>query len=137
GGRLAPEVLQAMQEAAATHVDMAELQAAASRIIARVTRAEAGYVTSGAAAALTLAAAACMAGTDPAAIGRLPDTTGLRDEIIIFRGHRNSYDHAWRAAGARLVEVGFNDRTVGSGVRSLERWELAAALGDKTAAVAY
>lgn len=137
GGSMAPEVLQAMTEASQASVDMAQLQAAASRVIARITGAEAGYVTSGAAAALTLGAAACMSGTDPVKIDSLPHTEGMPNEIVIFRLHRNSYDHAWRASGARLVEVGVDDRVARSGVRSIEPWEIEAAIGERTVAVAY
>jgi L-seryl-tRNA(Ser) seleniumtransferase len=132
-----PEVLAAMTQAAEANVDMAELQAAASRVISEVTGAEAGIVTSGAAAGLTLAACACLTGLDPAKMDRLPDTEGLPNEVIIPRMHRTSYDHALRAAGARLVEVGFNDRTVGCGVRGLEKWEIEEAIGPLTVALAY
>lgn len=137
GGHMAPDVLDAIRDSASEAVDMAQLQSAASRVIARVTGAEAGYVTSGASAGLTLSAAACMTGLDPAAIDRLPDTTGLRNEILIFRSHRNSYDHAWRAAGTKLVEIGLDDRYAGSGVRALEPWEIEAAVTDRTVAAAY
>ncbi|MEX2540922.1 MAG: aminotransferase class V-fold PLP-dependent enzyme [Trueperaceae bacterium] len=137
GIRMAPEVLRAMEEAADSSVDMAYLQAAAGRVIAAHTGAEAGYVTSGAAAGLTLGAAACITGLDAAIIDRLPFTDGVPNEIVIPRSHRNSYDHAWRAAGARLVEVGLDDRTAGSGVRSLDPWELEAAISERTVAVAY
>ena len=67
GGFMAPEVTAAMAEAAARCVDMAELQAGASRIIAGITGAEAGIVTSGAAAGLLLGTAACVTGLE---IGR-------------------------------------------------------------------
>ena len=87
---------------------MAELQEAASRIITEATGAEAGMVTSGASAALTLATAACLAGFDVNRMSRLPDTTGMKNEIIVHRSHRNDYDHALRAAGAHLVEVGYS-----------------------------
>jgi hypothetical protein len=71
-------------------------------------------VTSGAAAGLTLAAAACLAGLDPARMDRLPDTSGLSNEIVVCREQRNGYDHALRAAGARLVEVGMNEQVAGA-----------------------
>jgi L-seryl-tRNA(Ser) seleniumtransferase len=116
---------------------MAELQTRASAKIAEHTGGEAGIVTSGAAAALTLATAACITRHDVARMERLPDTEGMPNEIIMFRAHRTGYDHAFRAAGARIVEVGFNDRAVGSGVRGLEGWEIEAAITEKTAAVAY
>jgi L-seryl-tRNA(Ser) seleniumtransferase len=137
GSLMAPEVLDAMRDAAGSFVDMAELQARASAIIATHTGAEAGIVTGGAAAAMTLATAACLTRLDVARMERLPDTEGMPNEVIMFRAHRNGYDHAIRAAGARIVEVGFNDRTVGSGVRGLEGWEIDAAIGPNTAAIGY
>ena len=120
GSLMAPEVLDAMREAAGGFVDIAELQAAASNAIARHTSAEAGLVTSGAAAALTLATAACLTGMDAAAMDRLPDTDGMAREVVMCRHHRTGYDHAIRAAGARIREVGFNDRAMGAGVRGVE-----------------
>src|SRR5260370_30057948 len=84
-----------------------------------------------------LAAAACLAGLDPARMDRLPDTSGLPNEIVVCREQRNGYDHALRAAGARLVEVGLNEQVAGAGVRRTETWEIGAALSERTVAVAY
>ena len=138
GGSLMPaEVLDAMTEAAGSFVDMAELQAAASAVIARYTGAEAGLVTSGAAAGLTLGTAACLAGLDAARMDRLPETGDLPNEVVMCRTHRTGYDHAIRAAGAQIREVGFNDRATGAGVRDVEAWELEAAITPRTAAIAY
>src|SRR5438445_370684 len=117
GSLMPPEVLEAMVEAAGAFVDIAELQARASAIIAEVTGAEAGLVTTGAAAALTLGTAACLTGLDAARMERLPDTAGMPNVVVVARPHRNAYDHAIRAAGARLREVGLNDRAVGAGGR--------------------
>lgn len=128
-GVLAPVVTDAMTEAAGVYVRMHELQAAAGAEIAALTGAEAAYVTNGAAGALLLAAAACIAGDDPALMNRLPDASGARDEIVVHRGQRIGYDHALRTAGARLVEIGFPDLTF--------PYELDAAIGERTAAVAY
>ncbi len=137
GGVMRPEVADAMRQASQHCVDMAELQAAASAVIARLTGAEAGYVTSGAAAGLLIGTAACVTGLDPLAMNRLPDTTGLRDEVLIPRSHRNFYDHAIRTTGVKLIEVGIADRFSGAGVRDTEAWEIAAAIGPRTAAVCY
>ncbi len=129
-GSLMPKpVLEAMTEAATAFVDMAELNARAGEHIARLIGVEAAHVTSGSAGGLLLAAAACLAGTDPARIGRLPDTTGMRDELIIQRCGRIFYDQALRTAGARLVEVGDAERCT-------ER-EVEAAIGDRTAALVF
>jgi L-seryl-tRNA(Ser) seleniumtransferase len=137
GSVMPPEVLEAMVEASRSFVDIAELQARASAVIADCTGAEAGLVTSGAAAALTLGTAACLTRLDVVRMERLPDTAGMPDEVVICRTHRTAYDHAIRAAGARIVEVGFNDRGMGAGVRSVEPWELEAAITQRTAALGY
>jgi D-glucosaminate-6-phosphate ammonia-lyase len=137
GGIMRPEVTAAMAEAAKHCVDMAELEAHASQVIASVTGAEAGYVASGAAACLTLATAACVTGLEPGRMARLPDTTGMKNEVVVVRSQRNFYDHAVRAAGVRLVEVGLPDRYAGAGVRDAEPWEIADAVTDRTAAVFY
>ncbi len=130
GGTLMhPEVLDAMREAAGAYVVLEELQAKASEVIARATGAEAGMVTGGAEAGLLLGAAACIAGDDGAKIEQLPDTTGLRNEAIVHRAHRNGYDHAIRAAGATFVEVGYGHGTL---PRHLE-----AAFTERTALVTY
>lgn len=137
GGIMRPEVTAAMAEAARYCVDMADLQAHASTVIARETGAEAGYVASGAAACLLLATAACVAGLEPSRMARLPDTGGLKDEVVMVRSQRNFYDHAIRAAGVNLVEVGLPDRYAGAGVRDAEAWEIADAITERTAAVFY
>jgi L-seryl-tRNA(Ser) seleniumtransferase len=137
GALMAPEVLQAMQEAAVASVDVAELQTAASARIAELTGAQAGLVTSGASAWLTLATAACLAGWDSARMAALPDARGMPHRVLMHRTHRNSYDHAVRLAGAQIVDVGHNDRGTGAGVRVLEAWEIEAALDDRTAAFVF
>lgn len=135
GGVMRPEVVAAMAEASAHSVEMDALQAHASTIIAGITGAEAGYVASGAAACLLLGTAACIAGPEPAKMARLPDTAGMKAEVVVARSQRNGYDHAVRAAGARLVEVGLPDRVSGAGVRDAEASDYAAAIGENAAAV--
>jgi L-seryl-tRNA(Ser) seleniumtransferase len=129
GCPLPQEVLEAMREAGEYCVRMDELQAAASEVIARATGAEAGIVTSGAAAGLTLGAAACLARLDVNRMNQLPDTTGMPNEFVTHRAHRNDYDHAVRAAGARFVEVGFSYYTFA--------YEVESAITPRTAALYY
>ena len=137
GGIMRSEVAAAMAEASQHCVDIAELQAAASARIAALTGAEAGYVASGAAACLLLATAAAITGLDPVLMSKLPDTAGMKNEVVMVRSQRNFYDHAVRTAGARIVEVGLPDRYAGAGVRDAEPWEIEAAINEKTAAVFY
>src|SRR5258706_14435185 len=99
-----PEVQAAQREASEYFVNMFELQHAASRRLAELTGAEAGMVTSGAAGAMASAVAACMAGSDPKYIWQLPDTTGLKHEVIMVGG-RSAFDNAIRLTGAKLVLV--------------------------------
>jgi L-seryl-tRNA(Ser) seleniumtransferase len=134
GTRLAQPVVDAMVAASQTFVPIAEMQARASELIAAFTGAEAGCVASGADACLTLAAAACITGDNRAAMDQLPDTSGLRNEIVVHRAHRMSFDHALRLAGARLVEFGY--LTSSSGVGAY-RWQMEAAFSDRTAASFY
>lgn len=129
-GSLMPKpVLAAMAEAASAFVDMAELNLRAGEHVARLLGVPAAHVTSGSAGGLLLAAAACIAGTDPDRIKRLPDTTGMRNELIIQRCHRIQYDQALRTAGARLVEVGDAERCAPE--------DVARAVSERTAALVF
>jgi L-seryl-tRNA(Ser) seleniumtransferase len=129
GTLMAPEVLAAMADASRAFVVLDELNTAVSQKIVEITGAEAGYVTSGSAAGMALAAAACIAGEDPAAIRRLPNSDGLANEIIIHRSHRINYDQMFRVGGGTLVEIGL--------VSGTEPWELERAITERTAAVAW
>jgi D-glucosaminate-6-phosphate ammonia-lyase len=98
-------VVEAIESASRRYVNLGELHGAVGRKISALLGCEAALVTAGAASALTLGTAACMAGKESEKIKRLPDTTGMKNEVLIPKGHRNGYDHAVRNAGARLVEV--------------------------------
>jgi D-glucosaminate-6-phosphate ammonia-lyase len=134
GGPLHPDVIREMAEAAGETARIEDLQEAAGKQLARITGAEAGYVTAGASSGLTLSAAACIAGLDVAAMDRLPDTDGLPNEIIIQRAHVTAYSHALRAAGAKLVEVGYVGYP-GQGISW--PWQIEAEINERTAAVAF
>ena len=137
GSLIRPEAVEAMSRAAESFVRLSDLQVRAGELVSEVTGAEAGYVGSGAAACMTLAAAAAIAGDDLGAMSRLPDTEGVPSEIVMPRTHRNGYDHAFRAAGATIVDVGNNDNYLGTGSNGTEPWELAEAITEETAAVGY
>ena len=129
GSIMPPAVVDAMVNASRWFVDLNELNRKAGEVIARFTGAEAGLVTAGSAAGMLLEAAACMTGTDPAKVARLPDTTGMKNEIVCHRALRVNYDHNFRASGAKLVEIGNSSRT--------HEWELEDAINENTAAVAH
>ncbi|HIN06299.1 MAG TPA: aminotransferase class V-fold PLP-dependent enzyme [Dehalococcoidia bacterium] len=129
GTRTRPEVLEVMSEAARVLVDMEELNNKAGEVIARLTGAEAGFVCSGAAGGLVLQAAACIAGSDQFKMHRLPDSEGMKNEVIIQNNHRFHYDQAYRAAGGKLIGIGHG--------KGCSAWELEGAINEHTAAVAY
>jgi uncharacterized pyridoxal phosphate-dependent enzyme len=116
-----PEVRRAMDAAAHHFVDMFELQRAVGKRLAELSGAESGMVSSGAAGAMAVATAACIAGSDPEKIWQLPDVTGLKHEVVMLGG-RSAFDSAIRLAGAKLILTYSNDT-------------LPTAINDKTAMV--
>jgi len=105
GSLLVPQAREAMSEASKYFVPLIDLQQAAGARIAKLLGVPAAIVTSGGAGSILLATAACVAGKDPEKIARVPDTTGMKNEIIMVRQHRMGFDHACRAVGTRIVEV--------------------------------
>ena len=100
-----PEVFAAMQIASRKYAPLIELHDAVGARIAELLRCEAALVSAGCASALSLATAACVAGSDRGKIRQIPDTHNLKNEVIVQTSHRNGYDHAIRNAGVQLIEV--------------------------------
>ena len=138
GALMKQEALDAMIEAAKESVCLDELQAAASKIIAERTHAEAGIVTCGAAAALTLGTAACITGFDVTRMNRLPDTSGMPNEVIMAQHQISGYNHAITAAGAKLIGVGIPNDTTPPGEEHVPTiYDFESAITENTAAIAY
>lgn len=129
GSIMGPEVRQAMDDAANVFIDIKKLNLAAGEVVARSCGAERGLVTAGCSAAQVLMAAACMTGQSEENVEQLPDTTGMKNEVIIFKGQRNRYDKAFVTAGGTLVEYGEPG--------SVTSDDLEAAINEKTACVAF
>ncbi len=123
GSRLSPRVLAAMESANASFVDLDALLTRVGELAAEILGCEAAYPTSGCAAAMALGTAACMAGDDQELIAQLPDTTGMRNKVVIQSPQRNEYDRMPSVAGAQLVVV--------------EPRDFEASLADDTAAVFF
>ena len=124
-----PEVRQAQLEAAQHFVNMLELQRAVGKRLSELTGAESGIVTSGAAGAMAAATAACMAGTDDKNIWQLPDTTGLKHEVIMVGG-RSAFDSAIRLTGAKLI-LTYSPEELASAINENTAMIYTTALGDK------
>jgi L-seryl-tRNA(Ser) seleniumtransferase len=124
-------VLQAMNEVSATFVDMHELYRQADARIAALCQVPDAHITPGAGAAITLAVAGCMAGGSFAKWQKLPDTAGMKNEVVFARGHYQAYAPQWTAAGARLVEYGQ------AGILKSFKRELESAINEKTCCLSY
>ena len=105
GNLMLPEAIRAWEYATRQFVNLDELHDAVGKRIASLVGSEAALVSAGAASALTLGTAACMTGSNPDLIRRIPDTWGMPDEVIIQKSHRFSYDHAVRNCGVRMIEI--------------------------------
>ena len=123
------EVLQSYKDSASVLVDMNELQDVLGKKIAEMTHNEAAYITTGASMGITLSVCACMAEGDRYKLSKLPDTTGMKNEVIIMRGQRNPYDKAIEVAGAKLVEIG--------NLAMTNEFELEGVINEKTAAIYF
>ena len=123
GGRMPPEVIQAMAEANDYFVDMHELTLAAGKRAAELLGAPAALITSGGFSAMILGAAACLTGSDEKRIEALPHPDWTRRECLIQNAQKFSYDRAYRAAGATVVYAD-------------TREEMLSRLGESTAMIA-
>ena len=124
-----PEVKDAMAHADRAYIPLMELEEKAGAAIARMVDVPAAYITSGAGSALMLATAAAMAGDDDDKIQQLPNTSGMKDEILIQTRQRYWYDRCLELAGAKLVMFGSEEQTT--------KEDLEKAIGPNTAAVHY
>ena len=106
GSRQLPEVIAAVEKASHYHVNIDELMAKAGPRLAELLGGPAAMVSSGAAGAVTCGAAACVAGGDPEKMQKLPDTSGMKSECVVPKWSRSYYDHAVRAVGVKMIEVG-------------------------------
>jgi D-glucosaminate-6-phosphate ammonia-lyase len=129
GSILSPTVQQAMDDANRYFVDMKEMLHKSGKIIADLVSAEAALVTSGCSSAMLLAIAACMAGKDTEKAARLPDATGMKNEILIQSKQRYKYDRTLLNTGAKLIEVGDQNGTTLA--------EIEAAINEKTVAMHF
>lgn len=128
-----PDAVSAVTRVLTEFVEMGDLHRRASRAIAELTGAEAGFVTASCSAAISLAVAAAITGDDLRAIEQLPDTGALRNEVLIQTGHMVSYgapvDQAIRLAGGKVVPVGQ--------ATSAHAYQLAGAISERTVAAVY
>ena len=130
---MVPPAVAAMAAIAGEFVEMAQLHAAASTVIQRLTGGQAGFVTACCASAISLSVAACMTGERRLAIERLPDTDGLRSEVLVQLGHMVGYgaslEQSIRITGAHVIRVGT--------VSATQPYQLDEAINDNIACMVF
>jgi uncharacterized pyridoxal phosphate-dependent enzyme len=105
GSLMPPEVVAAWADAARHFVDLLDLQDKVGARIAKLVGVEAVCVTTGAAGALLLGTAAAVTRGDRDRIKRLPDTTGMSNEVILQKTHHSCYDNQLTDVGVKLIDV--------------------------------
>ncbi len=104
GSLVLPYVKKAIDDASRQFVFLDELMEKVSQRIADLTGTESGIITSGAAGALVLATAACVAGQDPKKMNLLPDCSELKNEVLVHKLHHHGYERCIRSVGVKLIE---------------------------------
>ena len=129
GSMMSAEVREAMNLASESYVNLVELKRATGDFVAEVTGADSGLICSGAAGGLVLATAAVITGTDSKKIAQLPDTTGLKNEILTQHNNPAGYMKCHEYAGAEIKLSGD-----GNGASAIQ---FANSITDKTAGILY
>lgn len=105
GSLMPKEVIDAINYGSLEYVNLDELQDKVGERIAELLECEYATVSSGCFGAMSIAMAGVMSGKDPKKIKQLPDTTGLRNEVILQESHTIGYAQALTNVGAKLVKV--------------------------------
>jgi len=132
GSCVSNDVIEEVSNALSKWVEIDLLQKKASQIIAEVTDAEAGFVTACAAAGITIGVAACMTGKNIGKVVQLPDTKGMKNEVILQKGHSINFganvSQMIRLSGAKCIEFGSLNGTSGLEMRGVISENTAAAI---------
>ncbi len=83
GSTTLPEVKKAMEQASRSFVNMDELMDGVGKRLAELSGAEWGIITAGCAAAITHCTASAIAGGNPERMQRLPNVSGLKNEVVV------------------------------------------------------
>ncbi|WP_411503936.1 DgaE family pyridoxal phosphate-dependent ammonia lyase [Brevibacillus centrosporus] len=130
---VAPSVAQAMGDAAMDYVEMSELMLAAGQHIAAATGAEDGCPTSGAAAGIAISVAAVITGTHLSLIEKLPCSEGLKNKIVIQKGHAVHFG----APVQQMIALGGGRAVEAGSANHVEEAHLREAIDEQTAALLY
>ena len=124
-----PRIVQAMQQAGNQYAEMHELMNRAGEIISETLGAEATAITTGGTGGLVLSTAAVMTGTDQEKIARIPDTEGMKNEVLLQGPDPWHFTRAVTQTGAKIARAGGSERCTPE--------DIEAAIGPSTAAMVW
>ncbi len=130
---ISEEVAKQMNEAAMSYVNIEALYERAGGEVAKYTEAEDACITSSAAAGIAISVAACITGEDLSKIEKLPVSTGMRNEIIIQKGHVVNFG----APVAQMIALGGGIPVEVGQANKVEPFHIKGAINENTAALFY
>ena len=105
GSLMPKEVTDAISYGTTEYVNLDDLQDKVGERIAELLECEYATVSSGCFGAMSIGMAGILTGMDPEKVKQLPNTKGMKNEVIIQESHTIGYAQALTNVGAKVVKV--------------------------------
>ena len=105
GSLMPKEVTDAISYGTTEYVNLDELQDKVGERIAELLECEYATVSSGCFGAMSIGMAGILTGMDPKKVKQLPNTEGMKNEVIIQESHTIGYAQALTNVGAKVVKI--------------------------------
>ena len=105
GSLMPKEVIEAIGYSADEYVNLDDLQDKVGERIAELLECEYATVSSGCFGAMSIGMAGVITGKDPKKVKQLPNTNGMKNEVIMQESHSIGYAQALTNVGAKIVKV--------------------------------
>ena len=105
GSLMPKEVIEAISYSADEYVNLDDLQDKVGERIAELLKCEYATVSSGCFGAMSIGMAGVITGKDPKKVKQLPNTNGMKNEVIMQESHSIGYAQALTNVGAKIVKV--------------------------------
>lgn len=132
GSRMSAETLDAMRDAAASFVDIKDLQVKVGRSIASMTKNEAAYVCNGAACGVYLSLAAAVSLKLGKKLQYVSREEFAQCNVLVYRSHLSPYDFVFKQLGVTTIELGNSNHTPATPIEDIRH-----ALNEHTVAAYY
>jgi uncharacterized pyridoxal phosphate-dependent enzyme len=105
GSLMPKEVTDAISYGTTEYVNLDDLQDKVGERIAELLECEYATVSSGCFGAMSIGMAGILTGMDPKKVKQLPDTKGMKNEVIMQESHAIGYAQALTNVGAKVIKV--------------------------------